>query len=366
MFSSKNKTTELTISNRTILRLIAFIIGAVVVVAFFESIAHPLTLIFMSFFLAMALNPAVAAVSKRLKSKSRTRATTIAYVTVVTVLVAFLSLILPPLISQTSDFFSNVPQTLRDLKEDDGAIGTLIRDNNLEEQVTELANNWARDFSSSGTQAVSLASRVVSNLISIITVMILTFMMLIEGPRWLQAFWKKYPKERRKRSKEVVHEMYLVVTNYVYGQVVVAAIGAGFAIATLFIMTAIFDVSTVNAIALGGVVFLFSLIPMFGASIAAIIVVLFSLFASVPLAIFMAVYFIVYQQIENATIQPYIQSKGNELTPMLVFIAAILGVGFGGILGAFIAIPVAGCLKILADDYFEARESQSAPNEKNK
>jgi len=366
MFNMKKNSNELTISNRTIMRLIAFVLGAILIVEFFESIAHPLTLIFMSFFLALALNPAVAGVSKRLKSKSRTRATAIAYVSVVTVLVAFLSLILPSLISQTTDFLSDIPQTLRDLREDDGVIGSVIRDNNLEEQVGQLANRYAQDFSSSGTQAVSLASRIISNLISIITVMILTFMMLIEGPRWLKAFWSQFPKDKRKRTKEVVHEMYLVVTNYVYGQVVVAAIGAGFAIATLFIMTAIFDVSTVNAIALGGVVFLFSLIPMFGASIAALIVVLFSLFASVPLAVFMAVYFIVYQQIENATIQPYIQSKGNELTPMLVFIAAILGVGFGGILGAFIAIPVAGCLKILADDYFEARESQSAPNEKNK
>jgi predicted PurR-regulated permease PerM len=78
----------------------------------------------------------------------------------------------------------------------------------------------------------------------------------------------------------------------------------------------------------------------------------------------MAFYFVVYQQIENATIQPYIQSKGNELTPMLVFIAAILGVGFGGILGAFIAIPAAGCLKILADDYFETLSSDPEPPKK--
>jgi len=162
--------------------------GAVIHVEFFERIAHPLTLIFMSFFLALALNPAVTAVSRRLKSKSRTRATTIAYVSVVTVLIGFLSLILPPLIGQTTDFMSDIPQTLRDLKEDNGVVGDLIRDNDLEEQVTQLANNWARDFSSSGTQAVSLANRVVSNLISIVTVMILTFMMLIEGPKWLKAF----------------------------------------------------------------------------------------------------------------------------------------------------------------------------------
>jgi predicted PurR-regulated permease PerM len=370
MFGKNRNTQELTISNRTIIRLIAFVIGTLLLVGFFERIAHPLTLIFMSLFLSLALNPAVTSVSKRLKSKSRTRATAIAYVCVVTVLVAFLSLILPPLISQTTDFLGDVPTTLRDLEENDGVIGDLIRDNNLEEQISQFANNWARDFSTSGTQAVSLASRVVSNLISIVTVMILTFMMLVEGPKWLHAFWVKYPKERRVRTKEVVYEMYLVVTNYVYGQVVVAAIGAGFAIATLFIMTTIFGVTTVNAIALGGVVFLFSLIPMFGASIAAIVVVLFSLFASVPLAIFMGVYFVVYQQIENATIQPYIQSKGNELTPLLVFIAALMGVGFGGILGAFIAIPVAGCLKILADDYLEGFEESgpeiiTTPKKKN-
>lgn len=358
------KKKEITITNRTIVRVIAFILGAVLIIGIFERIAHPLTLIFMSFFLAMALNPAVTAVSKRLKSKSRTRATTIAYVSVVTVLFAFLSLILPPLVAQTTDFLSDVPKTLRDLKENEGIVGELIRDNNLEEQVGQLANNWARDFSSSGMQAVSFASRIISNLISIVTVMILTFMMLNEGPRWMKAFWSRYPKNKRKRSKEVVHEMYLVVTNYVYGQVVVAAIGAGFAIATLFIMTTIFDVSSINSIALGGVVFLFSLIPMFGASIAALLVILFCLFASVPLAVFMAAYFVVYQQIENATIQPYVQSKGNELTPMLVFIAAILGVGFGGILGAFIAIPVAGCLKILADDYFELRDAAALDNTK--
>lgn len=357
MPDTNKKEIQISISNRTILRLLLFILGAVLTITIFERIAHPLTLIFMSFFLALALNPAVTAVSKRLKSKSRTRATTIAYVSVVTVLLAFLSLILPPLIAQTTDFLSDIPSTLRDLREDEGIVGNLIRDNNLEEQIGQLANNWARDFSSSGMQAVSFASRIISNLISIITVMILTFMMLNEGPRWIKAFWSHYPKNKRKRSKEVVYEMYLVVTNYVYGQVVVAATGAGFAIATLFIMTAIFDVSTVNSIALGGVVFLFSLIPMFGATLAAFLVVLFCLFASVPLAVFMGVYFIVYQQIENATIQPYVQSKGNELTPLLVFIAAILGVGFGGILGAFIAIPVAGCLMILADDYFESRNA---------
>jgi predicted PurR-regulated permease PerM len=73
----------------------------------------------------------------------------------------------------------------------------------------------------------------------------------------------------------------------------------------------------------------------------------------------MLVYFIIYQQIENATIQPYIQSRGSELTPMLVFIAAILGIGLGGVLGGFVAIPIAGCAKVLIDDQLDQhRESE--------
>jgi predicted PurR-regulated permease PerM len=357
MFGRKKDAVEITVSNATLLRIVLFFVSVVLIGRFFDTVSHSITLIFMSFFLALALNPAVAWVSKRLKNRSRTRATAIAYVSVLTVLIAFFSLIVPPLVDQTSDFISDVPQTLKDLEDDEGVVGNFIRDNDLENQITDFANEWSSDFSAVSDQAVSLASRIISNIISIVTVLILTFMMLVEGPKWLAAFWKQYPKDKRSHAKKMVRRMYEVVTNYVNGQVLVAAIGAAFAIVTLAITTTIFDVSTINAVALGGIVFLFSLIPMFGATIAAIIVVLFSLFASVPLAITMAVYFIVYQQIENASIQPYIQSRGNELTPMLVFIAAIIGVGLGGILGAFVAIPVAACIKILVDDYLDSRQT---------
>ena len=356
MFGRNKKSQEFTISNETILRLIGFGLATFLIIRIFENIIHPLTLIFVSFFLAIALNRAVNWVSKNLKSRNRVTATTIAYVSVMTVLIGFLALVVPPLVNQTRQFINEVPQTLRDLREDDGFAGETIRRYELEEQVTQFASNWASDFSGVSGQAVSIANRVVSNIISIVVVLVLTFMMLIEGPKWMQAFWKQYPKDKRTHAQTIVKRMNSVVTNYVYGQVVVAAIGASFAIVALFIATAVFNVDSVNAVALGGIVFLFSLIPMFGATIAAILVSLFSLFASPALAITMAIYFIVYQQIENASIQPYIQSKGNELTPMLVFIAAIIGVSFGGILGAFVAIPAAGCVKVLVDDYLDRKD----------
>jgi predicted PurR-regulated permease PerM len=353
MLGRDKKVTELTISNRTIIRIIVFVISAGLLIRFFENIQHPLTLIFVSFFLCLALNPAVSWVSKGLKNKSRTRATLIAYVGVITVLIGFFSIIVPPLAHQTTDFVSEVPSILRELENDEGTVGEFVRRYKLQEQIVDFANNWSSDFGNVSDQAVSTANRVVSNLISIITVLILTFMMLVEGPAWLKTFWSLYPLKRRTHGKILANKMYKVVTGFVNGQMLVAALGAICAVIALLIMTSIFDVEGINILAFGGIVFLFSLIPTIGVIISTAIVVLFSLFASVPLAIAMLVYFIVYQQIENASIQPLIQSRANELTPLIVFLAVILGIGFGGILGGIVAIPIAGCAKVLFDDYVD-------------
>jgi predicted PurR-regulated permease PerM len=356
MFGRDKKKLEITVSNQTILRVIGYGLLTLLILNFISSIIHPLTLIFVAFFLSLALNPVVTKLSSKLKSKSRIRATAISYLLVISFLIGFLLLVTPPLVNQTVDFVKDVPRTLRDLEESEGIIGDFVRANDLEEQVTQIANNWARDTSSAADQAVSVANRVISNLVSIITVLILTFMMLVEGPRWLTLFWKQYPKEKAEHGKKIANKMYSVVTGYVNGQLIVAVIGATFAVIALSITTTIFKVDSINPIAFGGIVFLLGLIPTIGVIISTIIVVLFSLFVSVPLAITMLIFFIVYQQIENATIQPYIQSRANELTPLIVFSAAIIGVGFAGILGAIISIPIAGCLKVLFEDYIERRE----------
>ncbi|MCA9324366.1 AI-2E family transporter, partial [Candidatus Saccharibacteria bacterium] len=346
----KNNVTELTISNRTIVRIIAFLLGTVLLLRVLENMRHPLTLVFVSFFLSLALNPIVTKLSGMLKSKSRVRATAIAYAAVTAVIVAFIILIVPPLINQTTEFIREVPKTLSNIENQDSGLGRFVRRYELEKQLNDFATDWSRNLGSVKGPVVTTANRIFSNVISIVTVFVLTFMMLVEGPRWIKSFWKHVPKDRRNHDQEIAEKMYRVVTSYVNGQVLVAAIGAVFAMIALVIASTIIGV-TVNAVALAGIIFLFALIPTVGTILGASIVVLFSLFASSTLALVMVVYFIVYQQIENATVQPMIQSRGNELTPMLVFIAAVLGIGLGGVLGGFMAIPIAGCAKVLFDDW---------------
>lgn len=356
-FGKKGSAMEVTISNRSIARIILFLLGTVFVIRLLENMVQPLTLIFVSFFLALALNPAVALVANKLESKSRARATAIAYGVVMTVLITFTLLVVPPLIGQTTEFIRDVPQTLQELETQDSAIGNFVRQNELQVQIEQFAQDWTTNLGSVRGPVITTANRVISNIISIVTVLVLTFMMLVEGPRWLKAFWKHVPKERRSHNQMIASRMYKVVTSYVNGQVLVSAIGSVFFLVAIIIASTIID-ATINAVALTGIVFLFGLIPTIGAILGAIAVALFSLFASPTLAVIMLVYFIVYQQIENTTIQPYIQSKGIELTPMLVFIAAVLGIGLGGVLGGFVAIPIAGCIKVLVDDWFERKEAQ--------
>lgn len=349
--------THVTISNKTLVRIVLFIIGTFFIFKFISQVVHPLTMIFVSAFLAMALNPFVNLVKKRLKIKKRGAATALAYLIVLLVLGAFFALVLPPFISQTVEFLRNVPGHIRGLEDQSGWVGDLVRRYHLGDQLNNYAKDFANNFNFTnvGTTAISFANRVLGNVISIITVLILTFMMLVEGPSVFKWFIAQFPKQRGERLAKLILRMYNVVRGYVTGQVIVALLGAFFSFIMLTIASTVIK-ADVNALALAALVFVFGLIPTIGSYINALVITLVSLFSSPTLAIIMLIYYVVYQQIENATIQPYVQSKTNELTPLTIFIAALLGLGFGGILGGLVAIPLAGCGKILLEDWLDDGE----------
>lgn len=354
MAQQNNKSIVVNVDSRTVIRVLVLVVVSLLAIKFFQNIAHPLVLIFIAFFLALALNPAVSKIASMLKTKSRGLATGIAYIFVLAFLTAFTAFVVPPLVQQTVTFIEDVPSNVQEYKRDDSAFNKFVEKYNLNKQVDQFTNDFGNRFGDISKPALATAGKVGSTVVSVITVLVLTFMMLVEGPVWMERFWRAQSATKRAHRRELASKMYRVVTNYVNGQVIIAAMGGFFASVAIFILSQIFD-AQVNAIALGGIISLFALLPLIGTILGSVIVVLACLLVSVPLAVAVAVYFIIYQQIENVTIQPYIQSRGNNLTPLIVFVAAILGVGFGGILGAFVAIPAAGCIKILVSDYFASR-----------
>jgi predicted PurR-regulated permease PerM len=168
-----------------------------------------------------------------------------------------------------------------------------------------------------------------------------------------------------KAHRKLVGRMHAVVSGYVTGQLTVSGIGSMCAGLTVFIISLFFHEVPANlALPTIAIAFTLSLIPMFGATIAGVIISLLLLMNSLPAGIIFAVYFMVYQQIENNFISPTIQSRRIELTPLAVLCAVTIGLYVFGVAGGIISIPIAGCIKVLVEDYLERTREVRVENKK--
>jgi predicted PurR-regulated permease PerM len=109
------------------------------------------------------------------------------------------------------------------------------------------------------------------------------------------------------------------------------------------------------AVALGLIVAVLDLIPLAGATIAAILIGIVAFLHSVPAGIVVVVFFILYQQLENHLLQPVIYGRTVQLSPLAVLISILVGAELAGIIGALAAIPVAGSIQVVVNDWLEHR-----------
>ncbi len=343
---------EIVISSRTVVRIIVTVVVTTVILAALNKVSHALILIFIAFFLSVALNAPVHWISKQIPGRlrgSRSAATSISFLIVVLILAGFIAIIVPPAARQITSFVTAVPGIVEDLQDQDSAIGKFIRDNNLEGATEELSNDLSSIVKNSGNTAVATVSTVGNGIVSVLTVLVLTFMMLVEGPRWIAYGRRFLPVDKRERTDYLVGDMYRVVRGYVNGQVTLALVAA------MFILPVMLTLHVPYAGALAVIVFLCGLVPMIGHYIGATIVTIVALTESPISAILVLAFYILYQQIENYVIQPRIQANATNMSPLLVFASVIIGINLAGILGGIVAIPVAGCLRVLAIDYLQNR-----------
>lgn len=359
-FTRKNKVSEvrLTITNQTFFRLALLSVGTIVLLSALQKASHALLLIFISFFLALALNSPVHWLSSHLPKRwygSRSLATTISFFIVVIILGAFLASLVPPLIRQTQSFANAAPTLVRDFRDQDSAVGKVIRKYHLEKQVDNVSAQLSDRLKNIGGTAFSTVQRISSSTFSILTILAITFMMLAEGPRWLSIAKEIVPDDKHDLAGRLANDMYRVVRGFVNGQVLLAAV------ASLFILPALLILHISYPAALVVIVFVCGLIPMVGHTIGAIIVTIVALFHSGSAAAIILAYYIFYQQVENYMIQPRIQANATNMSPLLVFISVVIGVSFGGLIGGLLAIPIGGCLRIAILEYLRSKRIINTP-----
>jgi predicted PurR-regulated permease PerM len=172
------------------------------------------------------------------------------------------------------------------------------------------------------------------------TIISLVFFMLFDSQKVIDSVGNIFPKRHQKLYHNLSTNLFDIVARYFGGVIITAAFAGVFAYLPLAIM------GIPYALALAVIVAIFDVIPYIGATIAGFIVVMFILLTgNVPAAIFMALYFLVYQQIENNVVTPLVQKSTVKLSALAVLVALMIGGAVGGIIGTLLAIPAAAFIK---------------------
>lgn len=359
------------IDTQTFVRFWLVVIGFALAAMALYSARTALLILGISLFLALALNIPVSLISKRLPGKSRVGATALSYVAVIGILSAIVFLVIPPIVQQTAKFAQTVPAVVESATSQWKGLQSVISEYNLQPQVDQAldsiqsnASAWAGNV---GQSVIGSVGSFFGFVTASILVLVLTFLMLVEGPRWMQRLWSIYnDHDKMQRHKRISGRMHDVFTGYVTGQLTVSTIGAVAAGVVVFILGLVFaEVPGNLAIPVAVITFLLSLIPMFGATIGGVVATALLAFNNIPAALIYLVFFIVYQQIENNFISPHIQAKKIDLSALAVLAAVTIGLYMFGVVGGIIAIPIAGCIRVLLEEYLEnakrRRETSKRP-----
>jgi predicted PurR-regulated permease PerM len=338
---------------RTVALVAGVLVGVAAALWLVYTARHVIVWILVALFLALALNPAVEWVQGR-GVHSRGAAVAIVYTTVVTVLAALVAAFAPTVVHQVDSFIKAVPGYIQDLTHGRGSLGFLERDYHVVERARQAFEHGGGGLTSGVGTALDVTRGIVTAVVGIVTVFFLTLFMLLQGPAVLEQVYALMPPAAVPRWRRRAEAIYHVVGGYVSGNLFISVVAGTATVIVLLILSIPF------ALALGLLVAILDLIPLAGATLAAIVVTLVALTHSTLSAIVVLVFFIVYQQFENHVLQPLVYGRTVQLSPLMALIAVLIGAEVAGVLGALGAIPIAGALRVLLEDRHHGRPTAQA------
>jgi predicted PurR-regulated permease PerM len=313
-----------------------------------------LTWIFIAALLAAALNPAVESLERR--GSSRALAASAVFMVALLVLSGIGFLVIPPVVAQVTDFVNAVPGFVDDLTAGRGPFGWLQDRYQIVDRIqAAIEEQGVGGILGLSGPALDVVRSVVTAVVGVITVIFLTYFMLLEGPRTITSLLGLLPDQVRPRFERVGGEIYRTISGYVTGNLVISLVAGVLATIVLY------AVGSEYAIALGLLVAILDLIPLAGATLAAIVVTTVVFIETDWIrALVVLGFFIAYQQFENHVLQPLVYGRTVQLSPLVVLCAVLVGAQLAGILGALLAIPVAGSLFAIVREVIEYRREVGA------
>ena len=344
---------ELTVSNRTLLRVLVIVTLFIFVVDLRDSVHTVLIELLIAGFLAIALNPLVAAL-ERYTRMPRSAAAIIVFIGTILVVAAFLIVIFTPLYNEVRDFAEHLPDYLNKAEKSRG-FKQLDQRYDILAKLKTQAHQLPSKLPATASAALGLAGTVANAVFETITVLFLTLFLLLELPTIGQSIVSLLPPEQADTAIRLQGEISSTVARYVATNIAVSVFAGLVTWVSLEMLGVPF--ALVLALLMG----LFDLLPLIGATLGGTIVVLVATVTTgLTAGIIMIIVLVVYQQTENHLVQPIVMRRSVAVSPLIVIVSVLIGAALLGILGALLAIPVAGSVQIALRGIVEARRARVA------
>ena len=335
---------------KSIARIVLIVVGVLLSLYLLYMLRKPITWLAVATFLAVALAGPVNWLSQRMR---RGLAIATVYLGLLAIPFLLMALIVPPLITEANNFAEDLPQYSQDVTEfvqGNDRLRRLNEDYAITSKLQQEAEKLPERLGGAAKTLSSVGVGLVNSVFALLTILILTAFMLGSGRRWRDAILASRPAEQRERLERSLDHIGAAVGGYMAGAFTIAAI-AGF---LTYIVLTILGVPFAAPLAV--IAAFASLIPLVGATIAAVLIGVVTLFNDFPTdTIVWAVWAILYQQLENNLIQPQIQKRTVNVHPFITIVAVLLGSTLLGVLGAVVAIPIAASIQILLREYWDWR-----------
>ena len=312
------------------------------------SIGSVLTLILVAMFLAVGLNPLVELIMRR--GIKRNWAVLVVIVGVLASIALFVLSIAPVVSDQVTTITERAPDWFNQLQ-NNGTIQDLDQKYDVIARVESMVEdgNWDNQVFG-GVLGVGVA--VVSALVNAFIVIVLMLYFLASLPSIKRFAYQLAPASRRERVTHLGDRILGNVGGYVLGAFIVALCAGISSLVFLFIVGL-----GEYAVALSLVVALLDVIPMIGATLGAIIVTAIGFATDPKIGLACLIFYVLYQQFENYAIYPRVMARSVDIPGSLIVIAALVGAGLLGVVGALLAIPTAAALQLLLKEVFLRRQA---------
>lgn len=300
---------------------------------FLVQIRQVILLLFISLILVSALHAPVDFLER--KKVPRVVAILFIYILILAAIFAVLAIIIPPFIEQTNNLISRLPIVFE-------AVNRLITYYQI--PTADIAQRLSSEIGRLGGNLFKITTGVLSSLLAAITLLVLTFYLLLEWKRVTHLAASVFSGKQEKRIKKLLNDVQKGLGAWVRGEIILMII-----VGTLSYL-GLLALGIPSALPLAVFAGLLEIIPIIGPIVASVPAVLIGLSVSPILAIAVAALYFIIQQLENNLIVPNVMAKAVGLNPLITLIALMIGANLLGVLGAILAVPIVVASKIIITD----------------